>query len=95
MTIHSGYFGCVSLFLQFLQTTYYVELGHGSHESIWDVHGGEWSTLRSGRLTFGKEPQCPLCRRLCGPQSQSGRIGEEKNLFYLQGFEPQTIQTVS
>jgi hypothetical protein len=38
--------------------------------------GGEWSASRSG----GKSPRYPLDRRLGGPQSQSGRRGEEKNL---------------
>jgi len=30
-------------------------------------------------LPTGKEPQLPLDRRLCGPQSRSGRDVEEKN----------------
>jgi hypothetical protein len=28
----------------------------------------------------GKSPQCPFCRRLGGPQSRCGRLGEEKIL---------------
>jgi hypothetical protein len=31
-------------------------------------------------LLQGKEPHFPLDRRLGGPQSRSGRCGEEKNL---------------
>jgi hypothetical protein len=33
-------------------------------------------------LPQGKSPCCPLDRRLGGPQSRSGRGGEEKNIFY-------------
>ena len=33
-------------------------------------------------------------RRLDGPQGQSGRFGEEKNLFPLSGFELRTVQTI-
>jgi hypothetical protein len=42
--------------------------------------GSEWSTSRLGRLPRGKSPQYPLDRRLGGPQSPSGRRGEEKIL---------------
>jgi hypothetical protein len=43
--------------------------------------GGEWSTSRPGRFTpRGKSPRYPLDRRLGGPQSRSGRSGEEKIL---------------
>jgi hypothetical protein len=28
------------------------------------------------------------CTLLGGPQSRSGRVGDEKNLFLLSGFEP-------
>jgi hypothetical protein len=36
----------------------------------------------------GKNPLVPLYRRLGGPQSRSGRCGEEKNSQPLPGFEP-------
>jgi hypothetical protein len=48
---------------------------------------GEWSASRPGRFTPGEEPQYPLDRRLGGPQSRSGRCGEEKNLLPLPGIE--------
>jgi hypothetical protein len=35
---------------------------------------------------------CPLNRRLGGPQSRSGRGGEDKNSQSLPGFEPPIIQ---
>jgi hypothetical protein len=44
--------------------------------------GGEWSASRPGRF-----PRYPLDRRLGGPQSRSGRCGEEKNLLPLPGIE--------
>jgi hypothetical protein len=33
---------------------------------------GDWTTSRPGRFTLKKEPQCPLNKRLGGPQSRSG-----------------------
>jgi hypothetical protein len=42
---------------------------------------GEWSASQPGCFTpLGKSPRCPLDRRLGGPQSQSGKRGEEKIL---------------
>jgi len=46
-------------------------------------------------LSLGREPQCPLNRRLGGPQSQFGHSGEENNLLPFLGFEPQIIQPVN
>jgi hypothetical protein len=43
----------------------------------------------------GRSPWYPLYRRLGGPQSRSGRGGEEKNSQPMQGLEPQIIQTVA
>jgi hypothetical protein len=43
----------------------------------------------------GKSPRYPLDRRLDGPQSLSGRSGEEKNSQPLTGFEPPIIQSVA
>jgi hypothetical protein len=43
----------------------------------------------------GKSPWYPLDRRLGGPQSQSGRGGEEKNSQPLLGLEPPIIQPVA
>jgi hypothetical protein len=51
--------------------------------------GGEWSASRSGRFTLqGKSPLYPLDRRLGGPQSRTGRGGEEKNSQIPPGIEP-------
>jgi hypothetical protein len=36
----------------------------------------------------GKSPRYPLDRRLGGPQSRSGRCGEDKNLLRLPRNEP-------
>jgi hypothetical protein len=46
-------------------------------------------------LTPRKEPCYPLDRRLSGPQSRSGRGGEEKNSQPLPGLEPPIIQPVA
>jgi hypothetical protein len=39
-------------------------------------------------LSPGKEPRYPLDRRLGGPQSRSGRDGEEKNSQLPPEIEP-------
>jgi hypothetical protein len=58
--------------------------------------GGEWSVSRPGRFTSGKEPLLPIDRRLGGPQNQSGRYGEVKNLPYRDSnYNPSVIQTRS
>jgi hypothetical protein len=38
-------------------------------------------------LPPGKSPRYPFYRRLGGPQSRSGRYGEEKIFFTLSGLE--------
>jgi hypothetical protein len=43
----------------------------------------------------GKSPWYPLDRRLGGPQSRSGRGGDEKNSQTLPGLEPPIIQSVA
>jgi hypothetical protein len=45
--------------------------------------------------TKGKSPWYPLDRRLGGPQSQSGHIGEEKNSQPLAGLESPITQPVA
>jgi hypothetical protein len=40
-------------------------------------------------LALRKEPLIPMDRRLGGPQSRSGRGGEEKNSQLPPGIEPQ------
>ena len=52
------------------------------------LDGGQWFTPCPGRFTPGKEPPCPLNRRL------GGRFEEEKNLLNLPGLESQTVQPV-
>jgi hypothetical protein len=40
---------------------------------------------------WGNSPQYPLCRRLVGPQSQSGCYGEERNHLLLPRIRPQLL----
>jgi hypothetical protein len=59
------------------------------------LDGSEWSASRPGRFThWEKSPWYSLDRRLGGPQSQSGRCGEEKNLT-LAGNRTPAIQPVA
>jgi hypothetical protein len=44
---------------------------------------------------YGKSPWYPLIRGLGGPQSRSGKGGEEKNSQPLPGLEPPIIQPVA
>jgi hypothetical protein len=46
-------------------------------------------------LSKGKSRRYPLDRRLGGPQSRSGRDGEEKNSQPLSGLKPLIIQPVA
>jgi hypothetical protein len=46
-------------------------------------------------LPQGKSPWYPLDSRLGGPQSRSGRGGEEKNSQHLLGLEPPINQPVA
>jgi len=55
------------------------------HSLTWALDGDEWSTSRPGRFTPRERAQ--LDRRLGGPQSRSGRGGEEKN---SQPLEPRS-----
>ena len=52
------------------------------------LSGGEKSASRPCHFAVGKEPWYPLNRRLDGLQSQSGSLGEEKNVFALPRFKP-------
>jgi hypothetical protein len=45
-------------------------------------------------LTQSKSPWYTLDRRLGGPQSRSGRGGEEKNSQFLPELEPPIIKTI-
>jgi len=64
-----------------------LDLGAGPF-LISALDGGEWSDSRSGRFILGKSPWYPLDRRLDGPQSCSGRGGEEKNSQPQPEIEP-------
>jgi hypothetical protein len=60
-----------------------------THSLISALDGGEWSASRPGRFTpQGKSLSYPFDRRLGGPQSRSGRGGEEKNSQPPPGIEP-------
>jgi hypothetical protein len=54
--------------------------------------GGGWSTPRPSRFTPGEETRYPLYRRLCGPQSRSGRV---RKISSQLGFELRTAQLVA
>jgi hypothetical protein len=74
------YEGNVVPVLNWLSTTPWRRIGSA-------LVGGEWSTSHPGCFTRqGKSPRYPLDRRLGGPQSQSGRFGEEK-ILGLPGLE--------
>jgi hypothetical protein len=65
------------------------EWRYSSTHSLTSVlDGGQWSTSRPGALPQGKNPWYPLDRRLGGPQSRSGRGGEDKNSQPPPGIEP-------
>jgi hypothetical protein len=62
------------------------------HLALFDLgtEGGEWSASRPGRFTpRERAPFYPLDRRLGGPQSRSGRGGEEKNSQPPPAIEPE------
>jgi hypothetical protein len=60
------------------------------------LDGREWPASRPGRIASGETAPGthPLNRRLGGPQSRSGRCGEEKNLALAVNQTP-AIQPVS
>jgi hypothetical protein len=49
---------------------------------------GEWSASRPGHFTPRERAPVPIGERLGGPQSRSGRGGEEKNSQPPSGIEP-------
>jgi hypothetical protein len=60
-----------------------------THSLTSALDGGEWSDSRPDRFTpQAKSPWCPFDRRLGGPQSRSGRRGEEKKSQPPPGIEP-------
>jgi hypothetical protein len=69
---------------------------HIRNMSLRSQDGGEWSASRPRPLYLqGKSPWYSLDRRLGGPQSRSGRGGEEKNSQPLPGLEPPIIQPIA
>ena len=54
------------------------------------LEGSEWSAARPDRTLPLGNTQCPLYRRVGGPQGRSGRA---ENLA-PPGFDPQTVQPV-
>ena len=50
---------------------------------------GEWLSSHVGLFTSGL--RYPVNRSLGGPQSRSGRFGEEKNLLPVRGIEPRSL----
>jgi hypothetical protein len=61
------------------------EWRYSSTYSFLDTKWGKWLASRPGRL----EPRYPLNTKLRGPQSRSGRCGEDKNPA-LPGIEPRS-----
>jgi hypothetical protein len=69
--------------------TYWGWRYSSTHSLTSALDGGEWSTSRPGRFTpRERAPWYPLDSRLGGPQSRSGRGGEEKNSQPPPGIEP-------
>jgi hypothetical protein len=64
-----------------------------THSLTSALDGGEWSASRPGRFTPRK--RTTDTRRQGGPQSRSGRGGEEKNSQPPPGLEPPIIQPVA
>jgi len=56
---------------------------------------GKCSPSRLGRFTPGKETRTHLLGALMGPRAGLRRLGEEKSLFPLPGFETRIVQPVA
>jgi hypothetical protein len=87
-----------SSFLQSVCKRIYRVIVHATQvKHKYEVHptsaldGGEWFTSRPV-FAVGKEPRHPSNTKLRGPQRQSGRFEENKNLFPLPGFEAHNVQ---
>jgi hypothetical protein len=52
------------------------------------ARAGVWSAPNPGRVKPAKKRRYLLERRLAGPQSQTGRFGEKKNLLSLKCSQP-------
>jgi hypothetical protein len=68
---------------------YWVCRYSSTHSLVSAVDGGKWSASQHQPLyPQGKSPWYPLDTRLGGPQSYSGRGGEEKNSQPPPEIEP-------
>ena len=56
------------------------------------LDGDGWLTPHPGRFNPREETQCPLYRRLGGPQSRSGRA---RGISPPPGFDSRTVQSVA
>jgi hypothetical protein len=61
-----------------------------THSLTSALYGGEWSASHPGRFTPRERARYPLDRIVDGPQSRSGRGGEEKNSQPRQESKPRT-----
>jgi hypothetical protein len=59
------------------------------------LDGGDWWASCPGYFTPSKEPLYPLDKRLGGPQSRSGRCGEEKFSSAYDGNRTPAVQPVT
>jgi hypothetical protein len=66
---------------------------HSSFTSV--LERGEWLTSHLGRFSPENEHRYPLNARLGGPQSRSGRFGEEKSILPGPPLERQTARPVA
>jgi hypothetical protein len=78
--------------LNYLSTMPWRRMGEWKYSAtILDLSTGwRWVVSFTYRPLYprGKNPRCPLDRRLGGPQSRSGLWGEEKNLLPLSEIGP-------
>jgi hypothetical protein len=53
------------------------------------------SQIHARLFTPGENPMYPFNRRLGGPQGQSGRFEEKKNLVLVPAIKPRIIQAIA
>jgi hypothetical protein len=63
----------------------------GTAPLIQELGGSEWPASHPDRIATEKVPRYPLNSK----QRRSGRFGEQTDLFFVSGFEPQTVQPVA
>jgi hypothetical protein len=59
---------------------------------ISELDGGEWTPPCPDLLTSEEGAPCPLNRRLDGPQSLSGHLGNDKKLLSPSGIELRPVR---